>query len=323
MLGTISEGHSALYRGIIDDVGAASGAALMGRQVPYSLNSEGSWSRLQSRRKSELNKPELGPSDPEAVLGMAVDGGFAIQPAIEVGDSEPAGVLDEGSVAELDGQFQGDALAALQETDETAGRHDDQDDQMVIRTIAGDQDAFEVLVRRHSPRVFNIIGSFFRRRDLVEDIAQDVFIKSYTSLASYTLGRSFEAWLARIAVNCCYDHLRAQRRRGEQSSPQEPGTENEWLDLQMLESAISEHASRERQREAADIANRLLSKLLPEDRVVLVLMDRDGYSVKEISDLTGWGLSKVKVRAFRARRTLRAAMKRLITSAERKRGKTD
>jgi RNA polymerase sigma-70 factor (ECF subfamily) len=51
---------------------------------------------------------------------------------------------------------------------------------------------------------------------------------------------------------------------------------------------------------------------------VLILMDRDGYSVKEISDMTGWGSSKVKVRAFRARRTLRTAMKRLMTSAERK-----
>jgi RNA polymerase sigma-70 factor (ECF subfamily) len=191
------------------------------------------------------------------------------------------------------------------------------DDEMVRLSLAGDQDAFEVLVRRHSPRVFNIIGSFFRRRDMVEDIAQDVFVKSYLSLSSYTIGRSFEAWMAKIAVNSCYDHLRAQRRRAESFS-QDPDHDEDWLELQMLEGAKSRHASEERRRDAAEIADRLLSKLPPEDRLVVVLMDRDGFSVREVADVTGWGPSKVKVRAFRARRTLRSAMKRLVVASERK-----
>jgi RNA polymerase sigma-70 factor (ECF subfamily) len=192
------------------------------------------------------------------------------------------------------------------------------DDETVGRTLAGDRDAFEVLVRRHSARVFNIIGSFFRRRDMVEDIAQDVFIKAFVSLSSYTLGRSFAAWIAKIAVNCCYDHLRAERRRGEQSFSQYAERDAEWLELQMLEGAQARYASEQRQRDASETARRLLSRLAPEDRIVVVLMDRDGFSVSEISDLTGWGQSKVKVRAFRARRALRAAMRRLIAAAERK-----
>jgi RNA polymerase sigma-70 factor (ECF subfamily) len=85
----------------------------------------------------------------------------------------------------------------------------------------------------------------------------------------------------------------------------------------MLEVALDRHASSERQRDAAEIAERLLAKLEPEDRLVVVLIDRDGFSVKEVSEMTGWGESKVKVRAFRARRTLRAAMKRLVMSGER------
>jgi RNA polymerase sigma-70 factor (ECF subfamily) len=192
------------------------------------------------------------------------------------------------------------------------------DDDLIRRSLAGDQDAYEVLVRRYSPRVFNIIGSFFRRRDMIEDIAQEVFIKAYFSLASYTLGRSFEAWLAKITVNACYDELRAMRRRSEQSLPEYAEREDEWLELQMLEAARDRHASAERQREAVEIAERLLAKLDPEDRLVLVLIDRDGFSVKEVSQMTGWGQSKVKVRAFRARRALRAAMKRMLLSAERK-----
>jgi RNA polymerase sigma-70 factor, ECF subfamily len=191
------------------------------------------------------------------------------------------------------------------------------EDELVTRSLAGDQDAFEALVRRNSSRVFSIIGSFFRRRDMVEDIAQEVFAKAYFSLYTFTLGRSFEAWVAKIAVNACYDHLRSQRRRIEQQMPHESQTEDDWLEIQMLEVARDRHASSERQRDAAEIAERLLAKLEPEDRLVVVLIDRDGFSVKEVSEMTGWGESKVKVRAFRARRTLRAAMKRLVMTGER------
>lgn len=191
------------------------------------------------------------------------------------------------------------------------------EDDLIKRSIAGDGDSFETLVRRHSQRVFSIIGSFFRRRDVVEDIAQEVFAKAYFSLGTFTLGRSFEAWVAKIAVNACYDHLRTQRRRIDQQLPHETQREDEWFELQMLEVARDRHAGAERQRDAAEIAERLLSKLEPEDRLVIVLIDRDGFSVKEVADMTGWGQSKVKVRAFRARRVLRAAMKRLVLSGER------
>jgi len=199
--------------------------------------------------------------------------------------------------------------------DEAARSSDE--DELIQRSFAGDEDSFETLVRRHSPRVFSIIGSFFRRRDMVEDIGQEVFSKAYFSLGTFTLGRSFEAWVAKIAVNACYDHLRAQRRRIDQQLPHETQREDEWFELQMLEVARDRHASAERQRDAAEIAERLLAKLDPEDRLVVVLIDRDGFSVKEVSDMTGWGQSKVKVRAFRARRVLRAAMKRLVLSGER------
>lgn len=210
-----------------------------------------------------------------------------------------------------------ETAAFLDSAGEPSGARADEDD-LIRRSLAADHNAFEVLVRRYSPRVFNIIGSFFRRRDMVEDIGQEVFSRAYFSLATFTLGRSFEAWVARIAVNACYDHLRAQRRRSEHNMPPSAEREDEWLELQMLEAARDRHSSAERQREAADIAERLLAKLDPEDRLVIVLMDRDGFSVSEVSELTGWGHSKVKVRAFRARRTLRAAMKRLLMTAERK-----
>jgi RNA polymerase sigma-70 factor (ECF subfamily) len=236
------------------------------------------------------------------------------------------GEASEAAGAELDGQpaareSRSGELRPPPDSEEpeivaNAGRATDEDE-LIRRTLAGDDDSFETLVRRHSPRVFSISGSFFRRRDMIEDIAQEVFAKAFFSLSTFTLGRSFEAWVAKIAVNACYDHLRAQRRRIEQQLPHETQQEDEWFELQMLEVARDRHASAERQRDAAEIADRLLSRLEPEDRLVVVLIDRDGFSVKEVSEMTGWGQSKVKVRAFRARRVLRAAMKRLVLSGER------
>jgi len=239
-----------------------------------------------------------------------------------VGDAAPniplikLGVRDDEHVDGLEAQSSVVAEETMPPDDATVGLVSDEDE-LIKSSLAGDDDSFEILVRRHSSRIFSIIGSFFRRRDMVEDIAQEVFAKAFFSLGTFTLGRSFEAWVAKIAVNACYDHLRAQRRRIEQQLPHETQQEDEWFELQMLEVARDRHASSERQRDAAEIAERLLGKLEPEDRLVVVLIDRDGFSVKEVSEMTGWGQSKVKVRAFRARRVLRAAMKRLVLSGER------
>ena len=266
-------------------------------------------SQTQSSKRSEHDS---GSSAVRTGFSSEADSAEAQSPEVEGAcedGSAEIGSAEIGSIGEMD--------APEEATTGRAGEFDE--DEQIRRTLSGDHDAFELLVRRFSPRVFNIIGSFFRRRDMIEDIAQEVFTKAFFSLASFTLGRSFEAWVAKIAVNACYDQLRAMRRRSENQTPQYAAEqEDDWLELQMLQAARERHASAERQREAADTAERLLTKLDPEDRVVLVLMDLDGYSVSEISEMTGWGQSKVKVRAFRARRVLRAAMKRLLMNAERK-----
>ncbi|MEW6128829.1 MAG: RNA polymerase sigma factor [Acidobacteriota bacterium] len=189
-------------------------------------------------------------------------------------------------------------------------------DDWVRRSVDGDTEAFALLVRHFSQRVFNIIGSFFRRRDVIEDVAQEVFTRVYFSLGTFTRGRSFDAWIARITVNACYNHFRSERRHQEKRVMPSAETENEWYELQMIEAAHTLFLSDERRREAIDIAERLLAKLEPEDRLILMLLDRDGHSIQELSEILGWGKSKIKTRAFRARRVLRSLMKRLLLSAE-------
>src|SRR6266487_4081987 len=109
------------------------------------------------------------------------------------------------------------------------------DRELVVRAQAGDRVAQENLIRQFSPLVFRLISRFFRAREDVEDLAQDVFLKVFSRMDQVRPDENFPGWLARVTVNTCYDELRKTRRRktametygpevaGEQTvAPQEP-----------------------------------------------------------------------------------------------------
>ncbi len=192
------------------------------------------------------------------------------------------------------------------------------DDTLVERVLAGDYDAFEQLIARHSRRVLAIARKFFRSPETVEDIAQETFAKAYFSLAGYRRGASFSNWLARIAVNNCYDELRRRRNRGESLLTDLTENEAAWLDNKLAGVSFDRHFSERERDRAAETAEKLLSRLSPEARLVLVLLHVEEYSVREVAQLMGWSEAKVKIRAFRARRELRRVMERLTLSEKRK-----
>src|SRR6267378_7730213 len=88
------------------------------------------------------------------------------------------------------------------------------DDRELVRRAQGeDQEAFEELVRRHQHRVFAVAGRILRRREDVEDIAQQVFVKAYFSLKRFDQRAAFSTWLYKITVNECWDLLRKKKVR--------------------------------------------------------------------------------------------------------------
>ena len=103
----------------------------------------------------------------------------------------------------------------LTETYQQTGLSELTDDRLVELTLQGNDQAFEQLTMRYRRRVFAIARHFFRQPETVEDIAQETFTKAYFALHSYQRGASLEYWLARIAVNNCYDELRRRKSRGE------------------------------------------------------------------------------------------------------------
>ena len=186
------------------------------------------------------------------------------------------------------------------------------DAELVSDVRAGEEAAFEELFRRHRRRVALIASRFFRHREQIEEVVQESFTKAFFALGEFSnrQAESFGAWLSRIAFNVCYDELRRLKRRPESSLSELDEDEAAWL-RERARSA-SEARGVESQAVSRELAAKLLARLSPEDRLVLVMLDVEGLSTAEIAEVTGWSVSKVKVRAHRARAHLRRVLKRFV-----------
>jgi RNA polymerase sigma-70 factor (ECF subfamily) len=179
--------------------------------------------------------------------------------------------------------------------------------------LNGEESAFEEIMRRYSPRVFRFASKFFRQRSLVEEAAQEVFLKAFTELDSFEGRGSMEGWLTRITTNTCLNLLRGSKRRPELTVSDLTEDETEWLDRNMSKTAMERHEASEQSVAAADLAGRVLQTLAPDDQLVLTMIDGQDASVKDVVEMTGWSESKVKVLAFRARKRMREAVQKLLS----------
>ena len=187
--------------------------------------------------------------------------------------------------------------------------------ELVDRARSGDELAFEVLFNRHRRRVALIAGRFFHQREQIEEIVQETFTKVYFALDSYTNSETdddslFAGWIARIAFNTCYDELRRIKRRAESLASDLSEAETGWLENR-LRSKVAVNDS-EASSVSRDLARKLLARLGADDRLVLILLNAEEMSVNEIAQLMNWSTSKVKVRAHRARASLRRHLRKLM-----------
>jgi RNA polymerase sigma-70 factor (ECF subfamily) len=174
------------------------------------------------------------------------------------------------------------------------------DERLVADVLAGDDSAFTELTSRHKSRVFGVAARFAQNAAEIDDICQDVFVQAYFKLRQFRGDSPFEHWLLRITTFKCYDYLRKKRRGGPSVSVDamlESGYEPTAPD------AHAEHPQLERLRRA-------LTELPPEQRLVITLLELEERTVQEIAESTGWSMSNVKVRAFRARASLRKLMEK-------------
>ncbi len=172
----------------------------------------------------------------------------------------------------------------------------------------GDPAAARTLVAHLYPSVLRIVRNHLPRREAEEDMCQEVFLRVFSRLAQFRADMPFEHWVSRIAVNVCIDHLRKQKNRPELRFAD--FTEEQQAVLENLREGATPPPDRSPE-ELRDLLDKVLTKLKPDERLAVQLMYLEEKSVAEISNLTGWTASKVKVTAFRARRKLLDLVQRM------------
>jgi RNA polymerase sigma-70 factor (ECF subfamily) len=181
------------------------------------------------------------------------------------------------------------------------------DSELIAAVVRGDTASFEPLVRKYQGRVFATARRYTRNESEVEDIVQDVFIKAFQKLAGFRGEAPFEHWLMRLAVRTCYDFLRSRQRGKETAFADLYEDESDWLERFVADPAKDVETA----NAARVLVEAVLSRLSPAARLVLTLLEIEERPVKEISELTGWSVSLVKVRAFRARAEMRKCLERM------------
>ena len=181
------------------------------------------------------------------------------------------------------------------------------DAELIAAVLKGDIASFEPLVAKYSPRLFATARRYARREDEVEDVVQEIWSKAFLKLSTFRGDAPFEHWLMRMAVRTCYDFLRHHQRNRENTFTELTTEEDDWLERIM---SAPEQVS-DRADAAKQLVQRLLAMLSPPARLVIQLLEIEDWTVKEISNLTGWSVPLVKVRAFRARAEMRKCLQRI------------
>ena len=167
---------------------------------------------------------------------------------------------------------------------------------LIARSLDGDRRAFDELLAAHQDRVFAICLRTLRDREAALDATQDTFITVFRKLDRFDGRSAFSTWLYRVAVNTCYDRIRAERRRATVPLPDhlEPSDP-------LAEEAV----------EAAGLRPELQAALdgLPaEFRAAVVLVDVHGFGTEDAAQLLGVARGTIKSRVFRGRRLLADAL---------------
>jgi RNA polymerase sigma-70 factor (ECF subfamily) len=169
-----------------------------------------------------------------------------------------------------------------------------QDSSDVNSCLAGDQAAYARLVARHQADVAKRMMRFTRDRHECEELVQTVFVQAYCALRSYRGEGPFLHWLGIICTRVGYDFWSRKERIGETA------------DLDRLTNEGLSSPDSPTPTEAAEIAHALLARLPTPDRLILTLLHLEDCSIGEIAERTGWSRAVVKMRAYRARRRIKA-----------------
>ncbi|MGQ0732410.1 MAG: RNA polymerase sigma factor [Acidobacteriota bacterium] len=180
------------------------------------------------------------------------------------------------------------------------------DEELVARSINGDKDSFDQLMRRWERPIYALAYRIIGREDDARDVVQETFLRAFRALPGFKGQAKFSSWIYRIALNLCRDWMRRQRRTRTVPTP-------EGVDLVELASeqgpveSIEELVAR---RQVSAVVAEAMAELPDEQRTAIVLKEYHGLTFQEIADLQGCPLSTVKTRLYQGLSVLRRHLDR-------------
>jgi RNA polymerase sigma-70 factor (ECF subfamily) len=176
--------------------------------------------------------------------------------------------------------------------------------ELIEKARKGDEGAFNQVVYAYRKRILGTIARLIGRPEDVEDVGQEVFLRLYYSLDQLRAAEVFEPWLYRLTVNAAYDYLRRQKRRHEHRM-------SDLSEQQVMMADASaggkKQADESRRTKVREMVQSLLDKVSEEDRILLMMKEVEGLSLKELEQIYNVNENALKVRLFRARqRVLKA-----------------
>src|SRR5579863_6065489 len=191
-------------------------------------------------------------------------------------------------------------------------RMDGGDSAQVALALGGDQDAFRVLVERHSRTLFRLAFRMTGNEQDAEEVVQEAMLRAYRRLDKFEARSNFGTWLYRIAVNCSLDMMR--KRRPEKAQRQlAKGDESEMQDP--LDTAVSNDPGPDRLMLSGELGEQVkvaMMQLSPVERTAFVMRHFEGNSIEEIGETLGLGAGATKNSVFRAVQKLRQHLGPLV-----------
>jgi RNA polymerase sigma-70 factor (ECF subfamily) len=175
----------------------------------------------------------------------------------------------------------------------------------VARAKGGDQDAFRVLVERHSRSLHRLAYRMTGRMEDAEDVVQETFVRAFRQLKRFEARSNVGTWLYRIGLNCAIDHMRARRYR-------ETAAPNETLDQMVPDTRFPSTDALVYAGEISRRVQRALATLSGQERAAFLMRHCEGYSIREICEALDLKPNAAKHSIFRAVRKMRVALRPLV-----------
>lgn len=195
----------------------------------------------------------------------------------------------------------------------------DVDAELVARVQRGDQRAFEMLVVKYQRRIERLLARMVRDVDLVEDIAQEAFIRAYRALPGFRGESAFYTWLYRIAVNTAKKAMIGLQRDPVMTEAAMAGAGDDDDESPRFERELSDEETPESvlaTRQVAETVNAAVEGLSEDLRQAITLREIEGLSYEEIAELMQCPIGTVRSRIYRARETIAARLRPLLDTRD-------